>query len=407
MTVASPVSLADASSTLTPAQRSRGTVFLCLAVALVGFTMTVQMALNANFLAEDIGVTGEQMGQIEAARELCGITAFFLLALLAGIAEPLIGAAMLLFVAVGLGAYAYVPQNYLFVLGLSLIWSQGLHIWMPLPNSMALGLAEPGKAGRKLGLLAAAGAMGAFCGLGVAMTILHWGGSVRMTYIAAGGVAVLAAGACLGIPRNVKVPGSRLVFRWRYRLYYVLCFLEGWRKQVFLAFSAFLLVKVYNVPVMSMLILWVIIQVLVTVSGQIVGRIIDRVGERKVLFTYYTSMLLVFLGYAFATWIWPDEGVRKMALYGLFIVDGSFFVMATALTTFVNRLAPPQEHTATLSAGVAANHVAAVSMPFLGGILWELDITHRWTFLLGAIAAVASLVAVSFVPKREPPATSH
>jgi len=403
---------------LTPAQRYRGTLFLCLAVALVGFTMTVQMALNANFLADDIGVSGEQNGRIEAARESCGIFAFFLLALLAGIAEPLIGAVMLIFVAVGLGAYAYVPQNYLFVLGLSMIWSQGLHIWMPLPNSMALGLAEPGRAGRKLGLLAMAGAIGAFCGLAVAWGVVHWGElsvaagaspeeqaaaarhAVRMTYIAAGVAAVLAAGMCLGIPRNVKTPGPRLVFRWRYRLYYLLCFLEGWRKQVFIAFSAFLLVKEYGVPIKHMLGLWLIVQVLVTASGQVVGRIIDRVGERKVLFTYYATMLVVFAGYAFAPNIWHDVAVRKIALYVLFVMDGSFFVLAMAMTTFVNRLVPPQEHTATLSAGVAANHVAAVSMPFIGGILWDLDKAHMWTFLIGAVAAIGSLLAVRYVPRR-------
>ena len=61
-------------------------------------------------------------------------------------AEPLIAAGTLVFVGVGLGSYAYVPKDYLWVILLSLVWSQGLHVWMPLPNSMALGLAEAGYA---------------------------------------------------------------------------------------------------------------------------------------------------------------------------------------------------------------------------------------------------------------------
>jgi len=398
--VLNPVSTISLESpSLTAEQRYRGTLFLCLAVGLVSMTMTIQMALNANFLREDIGVNGLQMGQIEAARESCGILAFFILALLAGIAEPLIASAVLLFVAAGLGAYAFVPQSYLFVLGLSMIWSQGLHIWMPLPNSIALGLAEPGKTGRKLGILATSGAIGAFVGLGVAMFMEHMGVHMRKTYLIAGAAAVLAAGACLGIPRNTKARRPRLALRRGTALYFVLCFLEGWRKQVFLAFSAFLLVSVYEMPVMTMLTLWAIAQVIITFCGPLVGRVIDRVGERKVLYTYYASMLVVFIGYAFAPWIWPDESVRRMALYVLFVIDGSFFILGMAMTTFVNRVVPPEERTATLSAGVAMNHVAAVSMPFIGGILWQYG--SMWTFLIGAVAAVASLVAVGFVPRRE------
>ena len=386
---------------LTPRQRSRGVLFLCIAVGMVGFTMMIQMAMNANFLADEIGVNGQQMGQVEAARETCGITAILLLVVLSGLAEPLVAVGMLVLVGVGLGSYAYVPGNYLWILVLSLVWSQGLHVWMPLPNSMALGLAQGGKAGRMLGLLAAVGALGSFCGLGVAALLAHWHVSMRTTYIFAGLAALLAAAACVGIPRNVKTPGPRLVFRRKYALYYLLCFLEGWRKQIFLAFSAFLLVKVYHQPLMTMLGLWGIVQAVTTFSGPIVGRAIDRLGERKVLYFYYLSMLVVFAGYAFAPKLWPDESVRKMALYVLFVTDGAFFILATALTTYVNRIAPQSEHTATLSAGVAMNHVAAVSMPFIGGILWQKD--PMWTFLIGTVAAVASLVAATFIPRRTMP----
>jgi hypothetical protein len=76
------------------------------------------------------------------------ITALGVLAVLAGLAGPLIGAAVLVLFAVGLGSY-YVVPSFAWVVPASLIWSHGLHVWMPLPASMTPGLAEPNQAGRK------------------------------------------------------------------------------------------------------------------------------------------------------------------------------------------------------------------------------------------------------------------
>ena len=66
---------------LSAAVRRRGLLFLGLAVGAAGLAMGIQMGLNANFLVEEIGVSGLQMGGIEAVREICGITALVILAI--------------------------------------------------------------------------------------------------------------------------------------------------------------------------------------------------------------------------------------------------------------------------------------------------------------------------------------
>ena len=122
------------------------------------------------------------------------------------------------------------------------------------------------------------------------------------------------------------------------------------------------------------------------------GRLIDRVGERPVLIFYFACLSVFFVGYAFISNVW--------VLYVLFVVDHTFFVFATALTTYVNRIAPPSEHTPTLAMGVAMNHVAAVLMPIVGGLLW-VSLGHEWAFLTGAAAAVVSVFVALRVPRRE------
>jgi len=373
--------------------RRRGLFFLALASAGVGFALNLQLSLSNNFLVGEIGISGLQAGLLEAVRESCGIVAFGILALLAGLAEPVIATLVLLFFWLGLSAYAFVP-SYGLVMAMSVVWSQGLHVWMPLPNSMALALAEPGRTGARLGQVQVATALGSGIGLGIVLALTLLGVRIRPLYLVAGGGALLAAAACLGIPRDIKTPGPSLVFRRRYLTYYALQFLEGWRKQVALAFAGFLLVKRHSAPLTHMILLWAAIQAAGWLASPRVGRLIDRVGEKRVLAFYYTSMILVFLGYAFV----PVKGL----LYAIFVLDGGFFVFAVALTTYVSRIAPASEHTPTLSMGVAMNHVAAVSMPFLGGLLWN-NLGYRWAFLIGIPAAAASVAIVLRLPATAPP----
>jgi predicted MFS family arabinose efflux permease len=374
------------------AGRRRGLFFLTMAVACVGFTLSLQTGLNANFVAQTMLLRPEQQGLLEAARESCGILSIVALALLAGISEPRIGALVLVILAVGLSAYAVVPSFHWLIVA-SIVWSQGFHVWQPLPNSMAVALAEKDHEGRALGRLGAAGAIGSTIALVLALLLNKAGIAIRPMWYIAGAASLLGALACMFIPRNIKAPGQSFIIRRRYGLFYLLQFLEGWRKQIFIAFAGYMLVKRYNVPIPTMLILFLASNIVGWFSAPIVGRLIDCFGERRILLFYYSTMAVVFVCYALVNSVYP--------LYVLFVADSILFVCTMALTTYVTRLAPPEEHTATLSAGVAANHVASVMMPLVGGLLWD-KLGYQWAFLAGSAMAILTLFVVRRIPRREP-----
>ncbi len=375
--------------TLTDADRRRGLFFVALAAAFVGVALTLQITLNNNFLVEEIGISGFQAGLLEAVRESCGIAALGVFVLIAGLTEPVIASLFLVLIAVGMGSYSLAP-TYRFVMLLSVTWSLGFHVWTPLPNSMTLALAEPGRAGARLGQVGAAGALGSAAGLGIAFALTLLGVRIRPLYVIAGAAALLAAAACLGIPRRIKAAGPSFVFRRRYARYYVLNFLEGWRKQIAIAFGGFLLVKVHNAGLLDIIVLAALIQTIGYFASPRIGKLIDRVGERKVLVFYYSLVTVLFIGYALIR--------AKYVLYAVYVLDNATFVFNTGLTTYVNKIAPPSEHRPTLSMGVAANHVASVAMPFLGGILWTI-LGYQWAFLIGIPAAAASIAIVLKMPR--------
>jgi len=373
------------------ADRRRGMFFLGLAVGGVGFALSLQMGVNSNFVGDTMGLSGHQQGMLEAWRESCGITALLVLALLAGLAEPLVAAAVLALTGVGLAWYTYVP-DYFWLVAASLIWSQGLHVWFPLPQSMALAMAEPGREGHRLGQIRAAGAIGSGIGLMGAYVLNVWlAVPIRPLFMVAGAAALLAAASCLAIPRKIRTPGPRIVLRRKYWLYYLLSFLEGWRKQIFVAFAGFLLVTRYGIELSTMLLLWMAIQVIGYVGSPLVGRLIDRVGERPVLVGYFACLTIFFIGYG------TIDDPRTLCV--LYVVDSAMFIFAMALTTYANRIVPPSERTPTLSTGVAFNHIAAVAMPLIGGFIWKYA-GSDWVFYLGAAAAAASVIPAMMVPPR-------
>ena len=374
---------------LSEKDRQRGLIFVACASAFIGVALTLQTSLNNNFLVGEIGISGLQAGMLEAVRESCGIAALGIFVLVAGLAEPVIASLFLVVVALGMGSYSIAP-TYGYVMLLSVTWSMGFHVWTPLPSSMTLALAEPGKAGARLGRVGAAGALGSAAGLAIAFALTLLGVKIRPLYLVAGAAALLASGACIFIPRNIKTPGPKFVFRRRYLRYYVLNFLEGWRKQIAIAFGGFLLVKVHGAGLLEILVLAGIIQTIGYFSSPRVGKLIDRIGERKVLVFYYSFVTVMFLGYAFLH--------GKYILYAVYVLDNATFVFNTGLTTYVNKIAPRSEHRPTLSMGVAANHVASVTMPFLGGILWTV-LGYQWAFLIGIPAAAASIVIVLGMPR--------
>lgn len=374
-------------------RRKRGIFFVSIAVAAVSFAITAQVGINDNFLANPpalggLGIDGFQKGLLESVREICGITALLILAILAGLVERTIAFIAIAVFAIGLGSYFWVYQ-YFWVVALSLVWSQGLHVWMPLPSSMMLSLAEPGRTGYRLGQLNAVGSVASGIALAVCWVTCVTHVPIRPIYILAGLVGLVGACACLAIPHDLKTPGPRFVFRRKYGLYYLLCFLEGSRKQIFLAFAGFLLVKKYNTTLQTMILLMVVVQIINWLTAPAVGRIIDRIGERSVLMFYSGCMVIFFIGYAFIP--------SRPALWALFILDSALFSLGMALTTYVRKIAPASEHTQTLSMGVAMNHVAAVSVPLIGAFLWKFS-GFQSAFLVGAVIAVAGVMAASRLP---------
>ena len=104
----------------------------------------------------------------------------------------------------------------------------------------------------------------------------------------------------------------------------------------------------------------------------------------------YVILALVFLGYGFIE--------HRPTLYVLYCVDNLVFFGGIALTTYLNRIAPPEDLKPSLSMGVTFNHISSVAAPLIGGFAWHY-FGYQAIFFAGAFFAIVSLVFAQFLPK--------
>ena len=119
---------------------------------------------------------------------------------------------------------------------------------------------------------------------------------------------------------------------------------------------------------------------------------VDHFGERIMLSASYFGLIFVFLGYALIE--------HRPSLYVLYCIDNLIFFGSIALTTYVHKIAPPEDLKPTLSMGVTMNHIAAVIGPLAGGLAWHL-FGYQVIFFTGSALALISLVVSQWV--RSPP----
>jgi predicted MFS family arabinose efflux permease len=103
----------------------------------------------------------------------------------------------------------------------------------------------------------------------------------------------------------------------------------------------------------------------------------------------FIILIPVFLGYAYIPLL--------PLLYLLFVADHLLFGFRIALQSYLQKIAvQPQEITPNLALGQTINHIAAVIIPVVGGVVWEM-LGSRYTFLVGVGIVTVSLIVVQWM----------
>jgi MFS family permease len=381
---------------------------------LLNFGYGLWQSLFQNFAEDQIGVKAIYMGWIQSFREIPGLMGILVAVLalvlvemrIAGISVVLMGAGIFL-----TGA----AHDIVGLIAATLVMSVGFHFFYASNSSavlLAVGKDEAPKVlGRLNSLAALAAIIGAFLIFG---TLDAWG--YRSLFQIGGAVVVIGGLALLPFgrqPMQVDRTRRRAPVRRQYWLYYVLQFMMGSRRHIFTTFAVFLLVQEYQVTAQTITLLFLINSLIGTYFHQAFGKIVARFGERRVLTFNFCFLVLVFLGYAIIPmlsalktpgFLMPAVGFGEWVLFpafpatpgllillGLFVADHVLFGFSIALQSYFQKIAlSPEEITPNISLGQTINHIAAVILPVVGGVMWEV-MGGQYTFAIGVVIALLSL----------------
>ncbi len=354
-------------------------------------------ALN-NYLSDIHRIDQYERGWLEFFRELPGLGLVFLLALLHRVSDWKImrlGTLVSMAGVIGL----LVPADKIGVTALVMVWSAGEHLVMPVRNSIAMQIAAPGRAGQSLGFQT--GAMNAGTVIGsLAVALIFWCG-IRFFGVTDRSalyqlvwififLLMLLSVICTFTPnapsRASKRP--RLYVNWKFRKYYALELFYGARKQVFLTFGPYLLIRNYGMPTDRMALLLGICAGANIFLGPQIGRLTDRIGYRNVMIYDTVILFFVCLLYGFAG-DWFPAPIAFWVVVVNFFLDAVISSTSLATNLYLKEISTgADELTSSMTTGISINHLISILAAPFGGWIWL-------RFGCGALFGFAAAMAVA------------
>jgi hypothetical protein len=340
------------------------------------------MALFTNFAKEVIGVNGFQIGVAQSVREIPGFLTFLVMYVLLIMKEHRLSAWSVVLLGIGIGATGFFT-TFTGLLCTTMIMSIGFHYFETTNKSLTVQYFDKLEAPVVFARLRGYGALANIAVLGI-MLIL----TTRLPYSANFlilGIFISISGIYMLTRNPVKKKKAHqdimpVLYR-KYWLYYVLNFLSGARRQIFIVFALFLLVEKYHLKVTTVTGIFALNYVLTYLTNPYISKAIINYGERVVLSLESASLVILFLGYAFIENVW--------VVIGLYVMDSIFFNFAIGLNTYLQKTSDTKDLAQTTAVGFTINHISAVIIPLFGGALWMLN--WRLPFIIGACLTIVSL----------------
>lgn len=382
-----------------PAWR-RPEALLYLMAAAMPLSFATWSALLNNFVIEVASFTGMEIGWLHTVREIPGLLAVVVIAILLAVREQVLALLMLAL----LGSATMFTGWFTSFGGLlvvTLLSSIGFHYFETVNQSLQLQWIDKGRAPIVLGRIVAVGAgasLAAYAAIVALWDALNL--DYNTVYMASGGLTIaIVVFAALAYPQfqSPHVQHRHIVLRRRYWLYYALQFMAGARRQIFVVFAGFMMVERFGMKVSEMTLLLLVNYLINMAVAPVMGRALGLYGERNVMGFEYIGLTLVFLAYGGLYWF----GWGIVIAGALYILDQVFFALSFSLKTYFQKIADPKDIAPTAAVAFTINHIAAVFLPAALGYLWATS--PDYVFMLGAGMAIFAFGLICLIPRHPEP----
>lgn len=396
-------------------KQKKDLILFFVVIATVNLAIGFSDGLFSNYFKDVYNTNGFQRGLIEFPRELPGVIVFFLISAIAFLGDITIAMIAQAAAAFGLIVLGLVTPSFGVMLFFLFIYSLGMHLYMPLNDSIAMSLSEKDQLGKRMGQVA--GIRFAFLTIAglVVFFLFRFGvfsfqSNIKWTFIVAAAFYIVALLLLVKLKRDVgqmrtKREKPKFIFRKEYKFYYMLAVVFGVQKQVMIVFGPWVLIETLGQRVDTIVLLGIIASTCGMFLMPQIGKWIDRFGVKKLLYVDALSFIFVYLCYGVLTQFFNTGALAKVGLpvlltCALFVIDRLSSQMGIIRTVYLKSIAlSDAEVTPTLSLAMTMDHVVSILVGITGGVAW---VTFGSQYIFYTVAALSLINLAVAILVKEP-----
>lgn len=341
-----------------------------------------------NFAVDKVGLNGFTVGAVQSFSELPGFLSFTAVLVFLFMREQKLASVSVIILGIGVLITGLFP-TFLGLLVTTFIMSTGYHYFQTANQALILQCYNKKESP---GILAGMKSATAVANISVGVFILIMSAFLSYAYnYAIIGIAVVLITIVAfkySPKKNVGIPQKRkMILKKRYWMFYALNFLDGARRQIFMVFAVFLLVENYHFTIQEVTLLFIINNIIAIIANPYIAKLINHWGEKRTLTLEFVSLTLIFISYAYF-----DHPYVAACLY---VMDSIFFNFSIGINTYFQKHANPADISPSMAVGFTINHIAAITLPVIGGALWLIN--WRIPFIIACGLCIVSIVVVQFM----------
>jgi predicted MFS family arabinose efflux permease len=293
----------------------------------------------------------------------------------------------------------------------------GMHLFMPLSDSIGMSLAEPEQIGKRMGQFSSVRAIFSLIAsllvfFGFRYGFFSFNTKIKVIFLVAAVAffcAILMAALMVSKVKPVKKTSKRmkLVFRKQYRYYYLLTLLKGVQKQIAYVYGTWVIVDLLMKKADTLAVLTIVFTSISVIFLSKLGKWMDRFGIKTMMYLDALTFIIIYIIYGFVVWgivdgKLPDHGWAVIFVYILFILDRLSMQIGMVNSIYLRSIAvDPEEVTSTLSTGISIDHFVSILAAATGGYIWS-TWGSQWVFFFAATFSLGNLyVAIKVQPEKE------
>ncbi len=378
-------------------------------VAVVALGNGFSDAIYGNFFKDAYNVTAQQRAFIEFPRELPGVLCVVIVSLLSFLGDVKIAVIAQVLAFTGLTVLGVTSPSFAVMCFFLFLNSLGMHLFMPLQDSIGMSLAKEGQVGRRVGQYKS---LQVFCSMiagilvfiGFRSDVFTFMTTIKPVFltgafffIIAIVVSIILAVSISKTHPKIEKKKFRILFRKEYKLYYILTTLHGVQKQIAFVFGAWVLIDLLSKGADTMSLLIICSSFIGIFFMRKLGSWIDKLGVKKMMYLDALTFIFIYLLYGFVVWgitdkFFPSDGWTVWIVYALFVLDRLSMNIGVVKSVYIKHIAiKPSDIGPTLSTGISLDHIVSIIAAQISGFIW-MTLGPEWVFFIAAFLSLGNLI---------------